>query len=320
MKAFIYHITNLLNDKKYIGQTINIDHRLEEHFSALKNDEHHSHKLQRAYNLYGEENFQVSYRIVHCLNEIELDKIEMQEIEKYNSYYEGYNETQGGDGNRSKFSYNENVLLYNLLQNYEGIGRKLAKYYNCDASVFYCIKSNHKLLKDEPYDDTKYKALIEALELSDSNLADNYVPHNNKKLTESACLELLSVILRRDGFDKTMCEIFGITSKLTWRLKNKLIYKDYIDKYEKMSEEEQENLCLQTLKKYKVKEKSAQRQRAGVKNQLTQDQVNYILDNKNTKKRTEIARDLGISADRVGSVILGKSYKDLVQNYYSSQH
>ena len=44
---------------------------------------------------------------------------------------------------------------------------------------------------------------------------------------------------------------------------------------------------------------------------LTQEQVNYILDNSKNKKRVEIAKELGISADRVSSVILGKSYKDL---------
>lgn len=59
-----------------------------------------------------------------------------------------------------------------------------------------------------------------------------------------------------------------------------------------------------------------ERKRGNVKSPLAQEQVNYILDNKDTKKRVEIAKDLGISADRVGSVILGKSYTDLVKKYY----
>jgi hypothetical protein len=42
------------------------------------------------------------------------------------------------------------------------------------------------------------------------------------------------------------------------------------------------------------------------------------MDNSKIKKRIEIAKDLDISADRVGSVILGKSYKDLVENYYKT--
>ena len=73
------------------------------------------------------------------------------------------------------------------------------------------------------------------------------------------------------------------------------------------------------MKKYNILGLGAQRRRSGVKDPLTQEQVNYILDNQKIKKRTEIARDLGVSADRVGSVILGKSYKDLVENYYSSK-
>lgn len=62
-----------------------------------------------------------------------------------------------------------------------------------------------------------------------------------------------------------------------------------------------------------------ERKRGNVKSPLTQEQVNYILDNKDTKKRVEIARDLGISDDRVGSVILGKSYTDLVKKYHENR-
>lgn len=73
-------------------------------------------------------------------------------------------------------------------------------------------------------------------------------------------------------------------------------------------------------KKYKLDEMMAIRQRKSVKNALTQEQVNYILDNRDTKKRTVIAKELGISADRVGQVALEKSYKDLIANYYSSKN
>lgn len=71
------------------------------------------------------------------------------------------------------------------------------------------------------------------------------------------------------------------------------------------------------MKKYNLFAVKSNRQWNCVKNPLTQNQVNYILDNKDKKTRVEIGADLNISEDRVGNVILGKSYKDLVANYYS---
>jgi group I intron endonuclease len=53
----IYKITNKINSKFYIGSTINFDRRIKDHFRRLKNNNHHSIKLQNSYNKYGEENF-----------------------------------------------------------------------------------------------------------------------------------------------------------------------------------------------------------------------------------------------------------------------
>ena len=55
--------------------------------------------------------------------------------------------------------------------------------------------------------------------------------------------------------------------------------------------------------------------RGPVKNPLTQEQVNYILDNIKTKTITQISKDLGISDDRVSSVKNKKSYLDMIWVY-----
>lgn len=83
-----------------------------------------------------------------------------------------------------------------------------------------------------------------------------------------------------------------------------------------MSEEEKQEINKEVKKRYDLEHFRLERKRSNVKSPLTQEQVNYILDNKDKKKRVEIAKELRISADRVGSVILGKSYKDLVEKYY----
>lgn len=43
--------------RRYIGQSINIEHRLQEHFSQLKNNHHQNKELQDLYNKFGLEGF-----------------------------------------------------------------------------------------------------------------------------------------------------------------------------------------------------------------------------------------------------------------------
>ena len=53
----IYKITNISNDKVYIGQAVNIKARFSKHKWALRNNKHHSILLQRSWNKHGEEAF-----------------------------------------------------------------------------------------------------------------------------------------------------------------------------------------------------------------------------------------------------------------------
>ena len=315
--GYIYHITNQINNKKYIGKTFDLNHRLSEHFSNLKHNKHHSHKLQRAVNKYGIENFKVTYNIYEIDKLEDLGLLEIQEIQKYNSQENGYNETRGGEGNKQIFTFEESVLLYQILQRYDGVNRLIAKYYNCDHTVIGNLKNNI-LYNNIEYDNNELIKLINNLQLTDENLKENYVAHNLKKLDEEKCLEILSVITQKSGYDNTLCEIFNINSKIIYRLKKKEIYKDYIILFEKLNEDKKIKILENTMQKYKIEEKRSQRSRNGVKNPLTQEQINYILDNKDCKTRKQIGIDLNISSDRVSSVITGKSYKNLVKNYYSS--
>ena len=55
--------------------------------------------------------------------------------------------------------------------------------------------------------------------------------------------------------------------------------------------------------------------RAPVKDPLTQEQVNFILDNENKMTKSNIARELSVSADRVRAVCNRKSYQDYIHIY-----
>lgn len=103
----IYGITNLINDKKYIGQSIDIYKRWKDHIDALEENKHYNVHLQRSWNLYGKENFHFSI-LEECPVE-ELNQKEMFYVDKFDAYYNGYNQTLGGDGSVG-YQHSETII------------------------------------------------------------------------------------------------------------------------------------------------------------------------------------------------------------------
>lgn len=98
MPNIIYKISNNVNDKVYIGQTIDLKKRWQNH-------KHDSKRLNQtiyyAMRKYGVENFKIE--IIHeCNNEDELDEMEVKFIAEHNSYKNGYNMNIGGNVLRGK--------------------------------------------------------------------------------------------------------------------------------------------------------------------------------------------------------------------------
>lgn len=92
---FIYCITNLINDKKYIGLTIRpIKFRFTEHCKPSRNK---LSVLSNAINKYGKENFKIE--LLHeCSSKEELQTKEEYYIKLYNTMSpSGYNLTSGGE-------------------------------------------------------------------------------------------------------------------------------------------------------------------------------------------------------------------------------
>ena len=97
----IYLIMNQINGKGYIGQTINFSKRFNEHKRMLMKDNHPNKHLQSAWNKYGSNNF-VFLILEQCdFNKTILDQAEQFWIDFFNTYYNGYNQTIGGDFNPS---------------------------------------------------------------------------------------------------------------------------------------------------------------------------------------------------------------------------
>lgn len=96
MIGYIYRITNIVNNKCYVGITEDFARRQKKHIAELRKNKHHSPKLQNAWNYYGENNFEWTVRKVDINKYDDLYDYEIAEIKKYNSYYDGYNCNSGG--------------------------------------------------------------------------------------------------------------------------------------------------------------------------------------------------------------------------------
>ena len=92
----IYKITNLINHKIYIGQSVNIEQRWKEHRKLMNSQRCKHFPLYRAFNKYGIENF--SFKIIRQCSKKELNQLEKFYIKKYNCVVPlGYNCTLGGE-------------------------------------------------------------------------------------------------------------------------------------------------------------------------------------------------------------------------------
>lgn len=97
-KIGIYRITNLSNNKVYIGKSTSINYRWRKHLWFLKRNKHVNKHLQSAFNKYGENQF--TFEIIEECSSEELNDKEKYWINLLDSLNPliGYNKTKGGDG------------------------------------------------------------------------------------------------------------------------------------------------------------------------------------------------------------------------------
>lgn len=95
MRGFIYKITNTINGKPYIGQTIqNVKERFYQHCATKCSKAVSNMAIHRAIKKYGKSNFTVE--VIEEIDSANLNDREKYWIKYYNSYNNGYNSTKGG--------------------------------------------------------------------------------------------------------------------------------------------------------------------------------------------------------------------------------
>ena len=144
---YFYQLLNTVNSKSYVGLTThNSRKRKQEHLGLLEKDKHHSQKLQRAYNKYGEDVFQwnILERGVFTLKD--ASERERYWIRQLDSFKNGYNMNEGGqDYITPPIPCEWNGITYNSITDAaialgiepSSMGYRVAQGYVCDDDLTY---------------------------------------------------------------------------------------------------------------------------------------------------------------------------------------
>ena len=141
----VYKITNTVNNKCYIGSSIQPNKRWRQHINSARNPNSSSYNypLQRALRKYGLEKF--TFEILkddfHSLEEME--NYEHQAIIWYNGYMNGYNQTLN--------THSNNICHENCQKHIEKISCKCAKI-NKDNQILEVYSSYHDAARKNGFD------------------------------------------------------------------------------------------------------------------------------------------------------------------------
>ena len=267
MSCGIYKIQNLINNNCYIGQSKNIELRWKEH---KKNKGCLKYPLYLAFQKYKLENF--SFEIVEECSQELLNEKEIYWIKKFDSYFNGYNQTLGGNQHsiNQKISDEDLFLIINLLQNSKLTQREISKQFNIgEDTVSEINMGKTRIIEEIEYPIRNYKSKKQFFcKICNSPVSKNgnicqkcngLSQQKVKRPTKEELYKLLkennfSIVGKIYGISDTTirrwCISYGIPSKASdykepIKLKNKLIVKsiyqydiqgNFIRKFLKVSE------------------------------------------------------------------------------------
>ena len=151
MRGFIYKITNTINGKFYIGQTIqNVKERFYQHCATKCSKAVSNMAIHRAIKKYGKSNFTVE--VIEEIDSANLNDRERYWIKYYNSYNNGYNSTKGGQDGIKLF---KNLDTESIVREYKSGKslREIGRLFNVDKQTIkdLLVRNNINLRTTKTY-------------------------------------------------------------------------------------------------------------------------------------------------------------------------
>lgn len=246
---YIYKIENIVNHKKYIGLTNNIARRRARHFTDLRGNRHDNSFLQKEFNIYGQENFTFSVEFEGDITAEEVGEKEKEYIQKYDSYYNGYNQNQGGNfGPSNGGSHLIKSDIFNICAALEFCSRPgaiLAEMYEVTTTTISRIKHkmNHCEIIQEydnlPLEERKniYKIFCESTNFYTKKINQTVLP-TKRKLSREQVYEILLNEEYHFMTKEALAKKFGVSSRTFYFIFKGECYKNYKYDYDNLTQDQ----------------------------------------------------------------------------------
>ena len=151
MRGFIYKITNKVNGKSYIGQTIqSVKERFYQHCATKCSQAILNMVIHKAITKYGKSNFTIE--VIEEVESANLNDRERYWIRYYDSYNNGYNSTEGGQDGIKLF---KNLDTESIVREYKSGKslREIGRLFNVDKQTIkdLLVRNNINLRTTKTY-------------------------------------------------------------------------------------------------------------------------------------------------------------------------
>jgi len=237
----IYKIQNINNGKLYIGSSVNIHKRWDEHKTALRKSRHHSYKMQRAWDKYGEVNFKFEVIEVFVGETKELRKLEQYYLDFFKSYDFNY----GYNVSESSISSTPLPTVYEDIVN----GKFLISKEEFDEVIYYLCNTKLPIPKVSEFTGVHYRTIYQIyFKQNYTNVVkDMDFIHrqkggedcNNSILTEVEIPEIINLLLNK-MFMVDIARKYNVNISTIWDIYNYKTWKTFTEnivfpKYKKAS-------------------------------------------------------------------------------------
>jgi len=196
----IYKIENLVNGKVYIGSSIDIYRRWENHKSTLRGNRHHSFMLQRAWNKYKEKDFKFEIIKIFNGNIKELRLLEQHYMDLYKSYDFNY----GYNVSKNSFYGTHSPTTYKDIED----GKFEISKDQFDAIIYYLCNTNISIPKISKLTGVYYRSIYQIYykenytnivkDLNFIQRKNSGEENHNTKLTKNKVKDIIIMLLNNE--------------------------------------------------------------------------------------------------------------------------